>query len=116
MAARRGFHTLPGRPPAVRFPIMRTEVCQGQEFRRVLEEGSTVRCIRCGKRIRVNSTTAIRHNDALDDMEYIRCLECGYLAAVLDYFDRVETRPRRYRVPEDAGPSARIRTPEDREG
>ena len=118
MAARRSFHTLPGRPPLVRFPIERAEVCQGHELRREIHLGAETRCVRCGQRFQMNETTAIRRNDALDDMVYIRCPWCGYLAAVTHYFERIEggTRPRRMQTPEDIGPAAAILTPERREG
>ena len=118
MAARGKFHTLPGRPPRVRFPIERAEIDHGRELRREIRRGSLARCVRCGQVFTVDESTAIRRSDALDDMVYFRCPWCGYLAAVTHYYERIEggTRPRDMRTPEEIGPAAAILTPERREG
>ena len=81
--------TGPGRPPVVRWPIRRVVVEQGQPFEKVMPENTTVRCYRCGEEFLVNRDTAFRIRNSIDEMPYIRCPHCGYVAAVLYYFDRV---------------------------
>lgn len=79
----------PGRPPAVRWPIRRTVVESGQPFEKTMQENTTVSCYRCGSEFLVNRDTAYRLRRSIDEMPYIRCPHCGYVAAVLYYFDRV---------------------------
>ena len=80
----------PGRTAKVHFPIRRTLVVGGIDFPKIMNENTTVSCLRCGKEFLVNGDTAYRtRQNKLDDMPYIRCPNCGYRAAVLYYFDRV---------------------------
>ena len=82
------YNTGPGRPPTVRWPIRRTIVESGQAFVRTMQENTTVSCYRCGGEFLANRDTAFRTRRSIDDMPYIRCPRCGYVAAVLYYFDR----------------------------
>lgn len=80
----------PGRPAKVHFPIRRILVVGDQHFQKTMNENTTVSCLRCSKAFLVNGDTAYRtRQNKLDDMPYIRCLNCGYRAAVIYYFDRV---------------------------
>ena len=48
----------PGRPKAVRFPILRTEVVNGEETVRTVEDHTAVTCVQCGMPFEISSDTA----------------------------------------------------------
>ena len=86
---------IPGRYPKVRFPIRRIEVCSGQDFERVVNENTTVSCLRCGESFLINGDTAFLQKKSLDEMPYIRCPRCSYTAAVVHYYNQAIKKERR---------------------
>ena len=80
-----------GRPPAVRWPITRLEVCQGFTFVRTVHENTTVRCVRCGQPFLINRDTAFRYPGP-DDMPRTRCPHCGMIAPVDDYYSQIKMK------------------------
>ena len=79
-----------GRPQKVKFPFRRIEVCLGVGFERIVDSGTPVKCLRCGMRFPINEDNAYRLKKSLDDMLYIRCPECGYRAALPNYWPQTE--------------------------
>lgn len=87
---------LPGRYGKVIFPVERIEVVCGEDCKRVVNENTTVRCIRCGRELLINQDTAFLQKKSLDDMPYIRCPRCGFACALENYWPQTEAqRPRR---------------------
>ena len=99
-----------GRPPKVSFPIRRTVVSHGLEHEMLIEENTTVHCVRCGASFLVNGDTVFLRRTMLDDYPVVRCPKCNRTADAF-YYLREPPRPPRIRTPE----MVRIpwRTPED---
>lgn len=94
----------------MRFPIRKTVVVNGEDREMILEEGTTVRCVRCGSVFRADRETAITLRTAEDEWPCLRCPECRRIADAF-YYLLEPPRPKRPRTPE----MVRVpwKTPED---
>ena len=82
----------------VEFPIKLTVQICGHDYTKTLKKGDTVRCLRCGQPIYVNSKSVFK----VDDLPYITCQNvlykdfygvkhrCGYKAFALYYIEQKE--------------------------
>ncbi len=80
----------PGRPKAVRFPIRRTEVVNGEETVRTVEEGTDVICVQCGMPFKISSDTAYVSRDEVgSQIEMVMCPICFRRASIYHYYDQL---------------------------
>ena len=85
-----------GRHKIVRFPIRRTEVYCGENVQRIVEENTSVRCIRCGEQFLINRDTAYIPPDMNDcNVEMIRCPQCNFRASIYYYYAQTEKKRKR---------------------
>lgn len=89
----------PGRPPRIQFPIRRTVVIGGRDREMLINENTTVYCVRCGEKFLVNGDTAFVRRTVLGDQEVVRCPKCGRIADAF-YYLREPPRPPRIKTPE----------------
>ena len=79
-----------GRHRTVRFPIVRTEVWNGENVQRIVDENTTVSCRICGDTFLINQDTAYIPPDFNDcDVPMVRCPWCNYRASIYHYYDRI---------------------------
>ena len=77
----------PGRPPKVRFPIIRALVINGIRHTATVKENAQVHCLLCGEKFHIAAQTVTRHKDP-DDMPIVICPRCRYRAAVVHYYSQ----------------------------
>ena len=79
-----------GRKPGSMFPIVRSEVIRGRHYRRTVEAGTPVRCLRCGNEFLIDRDTVFYFDHELDDMPQVECPECRYSCAVIAYYKQMK--------------------------
>lgn len=80
----------PGRPKAVRFPIRRIEVVNGEETVRIVEEYTAVTCVRCGMPFEISRNTAYFSRDEIDSqIEMVMCPICLRRASIYHYYKQI---------------------------
>lgn len=80
----------PGRPKAVRFPIRRTEVVNGEETVRTVEDHTAVTCVQCGMPFEISRDTAYVSRDEVDSqIEMVMCPICFRRASIYHYYDQI---------------------------
>lgn len=89
---------VPGRRPAVRFPIRRTVMCP-ERREMFINENTTVHCIACGGEFLINQDTAYIHRTRFGDTEFVRCPRCGRIFDAF-YYLQEPPRPKPIRTPE----------------
>ena len=83
-----------GRPAAIHWPIRRTVMISGAPRPMLIEENTTVHCVRCGAEFLINSDTAFVMKTELDSFEVVRCPRCNRIADAF-YYLREPPRPKR---------------------
>lgn len=84
----------PGRPIRINWPIRRTVMMCGRPHEMLIEENTTVHCVRCGEAFLVNGDTAFIRKTMLDDFAVVRCPRCGRVADAFYYLREPPPPPR----------------------